>query len=92
MCEKIIAYQFAIPDSFLTIIDPNQRSINIEGNYVDRISLTHGSTAWQHIWTFAAVIDDVGTCLDSNCPCTDTPEATFATQSPPFVDIEYFGM
>ena len=30
----------------------------IDSNYVDGVSLTHGSNPRQHIWTFAAALDE----------------------------------
>ena len=43
MCRKVIGYQFGSPDG------PNNNNIN--GYYIDGISLTHGSPC-KHIWSF----------------------------------------
>ena len=43
VCRKVIGYQFGSPDG------PNNNNIN--GYYIDGISLTHGSPC-KHIWSF----------------------------------------
>ena len=48
VCGRIRAYQVGTPEAFTTN-NPN----NIDANYVDGVSLTHGSSPRQHIWTFA---------------------------------------
>ena len=88
ICGKIIAYQFGSPDAFGTHIRPLPNSIN--DNYVDGISLTHGSPR-HHIWTFAAALDeDTSSFPQYNCPCTDTRTKNRATHPPTFVGNDYF--
>ena len=79
VCGKIMAYQCGIPDAF-AISRPNG---NVEG-----VSLTHDPR--QHIWTFVAAYDEVGTRPESNCPCTNTDTASRASQSPAFIGNDYF--
>ena len=55
VCGKIIGYQDRTPDAF------HRRPIAIDGNYVEGVSLTHGSNPRKHIWTFTASLDEVGT-------------------------------
>ena len=86
VCGKIIAYQDASTDAFYVSI----RTTDIDGNYVDGISLTHGSNPREHIWTFAAALDEVGSIVRRNCPCTNTNQAASATQPPSFVGNDYF--
>ena len=50
VCGMIRAYQFGIPDAFG---NSSLRNSSIDSNYVDGISLTHGVSPRQHIWTFA---------------------------------------
>ena len=84
VCGKVIAYQFGSTDSF------GQSRVNrIDGNYVDGVSLTHGSPR-KHIWTFAAALDEVGTAPFSNCPCTNVHSASRASHPPSFVGNNYF--
>ena len=89
VCGKIIAYQYASTDAFGTF-DVSVRAHLIDGNYVDGISLTHGSHPRNHIWTFAAALDEVGTFPNYNCLCTNTSLVDFATPPPSFVGNDYF--
>ena len=85
VCGKIQAYQIGSTDAFAVgIANPT-----IEQNYVDGISLTLGHPR-QHIWTFAAALDEVGTSPSGNCPCTNTNQARSAGQPPAFVGSDYF--
>ena len=92
VCGKIIAYQDASTDSFGAHMDtyPARFNAGLDDNYVDGISLTHGSNPREHIWTFAAALDEVGTYPFYNCPCTNIHQAASATQSPSFVGNDYF--
>ena len=66
VCGKIIGYQDETPDAF-----GQAQTQSIDGAYVEGISLTHGSNPRQHIWTFAAALDEIGTHHSLNCPCTN---------------------
>ena len=48
VCGRVIGYQFGTPDAINV-------GLTIDQNYVDGVSLTHGQSPRQHIWTFAAV-------------------------------------
>ena len=91
VCGKIIAYQDASPDAFGgdNIIT---RSHNIDENYVDGISLTHGNNSRKHIWTFAGAVDELGISgqWKAYCPCTNTNFPSSASQPPSFVGNDYF--
>ena len=89
ICGKIIAYQNASTDAFFAY-DSNERSYDVDGNYVDGISLTHGSNPRKHIWTFAAALDEVSPSNPSSCPCSNTNYIATATQPPSFVGNDYF--
>ena len=90
VCGKIIAYQYISPDAFG---DHNlaTRNDNIDDNYVDGISLTHGSPR-KHIWTFAAALDEVGTTpyWKSYCPCQNIYRTQVKSYPPSFVGNDYF--
>ena len=57
VCGKIIGYQQKTPGAF----EPYQTNptLTIDDVYVDGISLTHGVSPREHIWTFAAAVDEV---------------------------------
>lgn len=82
VCGRIIGYQYGNPHGFY----PYHRSrYSIDSYYIDGISVTHGQSPRQHIWTFAAgwsESDDHG-----SCPCgSPTREATI----PPYIGNNYF--
>ena len=54
-----------------TINNPTLPDSDINGNYVDGVSLTHGAPMRQHIWTFAAAEGENVNHPGSNCPCTN---------------------
>ena len=86
VCGRVIGYQYYSPDAFW-----NPRSQTIEGDYVDGVSLTHGSPgARQHIWTFAGgLVENNSSSYPSNsCPCADRARALSIV--PSFVGNDYF--
>ena len=83
VCGRIRAYQVGVPDAFFF------NSADINTHYVDGVSLTHGSSPRQHIWTFAGAINEGDQRLARICPCTNTAVSSM-TPSPPFVGDDYF--
>ena len=91
VCGRVNAYQRASTDAFRFYVDPNLSS-TLEGNYVDGVSLTHGSPgSRQHIWTFAAAFYEnfASYVPGANCACTNIME-NWPFQVPDFVDGNYF--
>ena len=80
VCGKIIGYQDRTPDAF----GQPQLPVSIDSAYVEGISLTHGSNPRQHIWTFAADLDEVGSRPTYSCPCTNR-NLTLSATLPNFV-------
>ena len=87
VCGKVRAYQVGSPDSFGG--RGGQTSNDIDTNYLDGVSLTHGSPR-QHIWSFAAALHEVDTHPSENCPCINRDQASSATRPPAFVGNDYF--
>ena len=85
VCGKIIGYQDRTPDGF-----GQAQTQSIDGTYVEGISLTHGSNPRQHIWTFAAALDEVGSRPSYNCPCSNRNLVSSATPPPDIVGNDYF--
>ena len=81
VCGRVIGYQYGSTDAFF--------GDNINSIYVDGVSLTHGDPR-QHIWTFAAAQDEVGSYPSGNCPCINTNQAAQASHPPAFVGNDYF--
>ena len=73
VCGQARGYQFATTDG----IYPNYNggSPNIDGAYVDGLSITHGSNPRQHIWTYAVGNTENDTSTFS-CPCNTGATAT----------------
>ena len=83
ICGRVVGYQHASTDA----IDPRFGDHNdIDGHYVDGISITRGSPR-QHVWTFMSGLQDEGTNnRNLNCPCS--VGATVPVQS--FIGEHYF--
>ena len=89
VCGKTIGYQQKSPDAFFRFISGQN---TIDTNYVDGISLTHGSSPRQHIWTFAAALqEDISSQPYHKflCPCTNTNNPG-PTAAPSFIGQDYF--
>ena len=81
VCGKVTGYQKGSPDAL------HPRNFNINGAYVDGVSLTRGSPR-QHIWTFLAALQE--NFFASNgvqeCPCASNSPV----RPPSFVGNDYF--
>ena len=87
VCGRVIGYQNATPDAF--DVYPRGSSHSIDTHYVDGVSLTHGQSPRQHIWTFAAAADETHSNTAFLCPCTG-PSSTYWGTIPPYVGNDYF--
>ena len=83
VCGRARGYQQSSTDGFVRYnnADPN----NINGPYVDGLSITHG-TPRQHIWTYVVGLTDHDSDVNENCPCAQTP----GRNSPSFVGSNYY--
>ena len=84
VCGRVNAYQQGTPDAF--------QGQNLDGNYVDGVSLTHGAAgSRQHIWTFVASNYETRNIYYSspNCACTNINK-NWPHQVPSFVGNNYF--
>ena len=86
VCGKLIGYQYYSMDAFSPYY--LGRGNTIDDAYVDGVSLTHGQSPRQHIWTFANAIDEIRS-QEWVCPCTKT-DSTFTGVVPPFIGSDYF--
>ena len=57
VCGKVIGVQYYSTDAFHPFSAHQQYTI--DNQYVDGVSLTHGSNPRKHIWTFAAAVDEI---------------------------------
>ena len=77
VCGRVKAYQYASPDGFFQY--SSSRYLN--SNYVDGVSITHGTSSRTHIWTFAAAWR-IGAC-----PCA---RSDYEVSVPSFIGNDYF--
>ena len=84
VCGRVTGYQYYSPDAVNTYYGSNHNNLN--GDYVDGISITRGSPR-QHIWTLMAGNYENNDVYGSyNCPCAT--DSTQQVQS--FVGDHYF--
>lgn len=86
VCGRALGYQFGHTDVFYN------RRVDIDFDYVDGLSITHG-TPRMHIWTFAAGLSQnlIPGMEQFACPCLAAAESGFTRQTPPqYVGDNYF--
>ena len=83
VCGRIRAYHHGASDGF------NINAANIEGAYLDGLSLTHGAVnSRQHVWSFVSAIGEVGEFYSTDlCPCSNGNTWPYSL---PFNSSNYF--
>ena len=84
VCGRISAYQKGTTDAFNNHYVHNS---SITTQYVDGVSVTHGSLK-HHIWTFAAANDELR-ADQWRCPCSRC-DRNFTGRVPSYVGNDYF--
>ena len=83
VCGQLRGYQIGNPEAFSRSIAIT--SLTIDGQYLDGVSITHGSSPRTHIWSYA-----VGASTESidqfGCPCN----MGSSVSPPPFVGNDYY--
>ena len=90
VCGRVLAYQRGVGVGFYAALETGRNTTDVA--YVSGVSVTHGSAgSRQHIWTFAAALDEQGRdgYRRYNCPCTNT-SVTWSYQVPSFIGNDYF--
>ena len=87
VCGRVIGYQVGSITAFFPYAF-RFPSVTIDDHYVEGVSITHGRSPRQHIWTFAAALEEVKSNYDV-CPCTRT-DRTYTGTVPPFIGQDYF--
>ena len=83
VCGRVRGYQFASPDAFDEEHGSCPAPCNIDNNYVDGVSITHGASPRKHIWTYVAgVVED--SSIPATCSCNG------GTPPPAFVGSDYY--
>ena len=84
ICGRVIGYQKYVPAAFL------YHSRGIDADYVYGVSLTHGQSPRQHIWTFAGARDESSSGVSRyRCPCVN-PNFHPTPTLPSFIGNDYF--
>ena len=81
VCGTIHGSYFGDPDGFDSHSHIRSADISLNGNYVDGISLTHGSMKEHHIWTLSAIVNFATNPPDICSVCT--------SNKPNFVGMDY---
>ena len=87
VCGRVIAYQQNETIAFATLV---RYSYTIGRNYLDGVSITHGSVgSRQHIWSFASAFGDAVAMSHSHffCSCSSSDNWPYSTS---FVGSDYF--
>ena len=84
VCGRVTGYQKGTTDAFY---NHYSRNSSITSQYVDGVSITHGSLK-HHIWTFAAASDQMR-ADQWRCPCSRC-DRNFTGRVPSFVGNDYF--
>ncbi len=87
VCGRVTGYQDKTPDAFQPYSD--NRGLTIDDLYVDGVSLTHGQSPRQHIWTFANALDEIPSRTNWVCPCTRLG-SPYTGAVPSFIGEDYF--
>ena len=87
VCGRVIGYQQGTPDGFASYFS-NPTTVDIDGIYLDGVSLTHDSSPRKHIWSFVCALDETRSDFPV-CPCTH-PDMPYTGTIPPFVGQDYF--
>ena len=84
ICGRVIGYLKSANYAF------HFQSRGIDGTYVSGVSLTHGQSPRQHIWTFAGALDETsGSNSVNKCPCVN-PNLHPTPILPSFIGNDYF--
>ena len=83
ICGRVIGYQKYVPNAFW------HHSRGIDADYVYGVSLTHGQSPRQHIWTFAGARDESTGSSSLKCPCVN-PNLDPTPTLPSFIGNDYF--
>ena len=87
VCGRVLAYRFGTTEAFGG--RGSTRTVSIDSNYVDGVSLTRGDTPREHVWTFAAGHTSDPLIPTSSCRCVE-PGNLDIPFPPPFVRKDYF--
>ena len=83
VCGRLRGYQYGGTDAFKAGITNQYTSV--DSNYVDGVSITHGSNPRKHVWTYASGVVEY---LNNQYSCPCNTGSTY--QAPSFVGSDYY--
>ena len=89
VCGRIVGIQYYSVKAF----DPyyTHQTRMLDDLYVDGVSITYGSEPRQHIWTFAAALDEDPAHSSKACPCTNSKSnVPFTGLIPEFIGEDFY--
>ena len=87
VCGRVIGYQHGNSQAFHNYIIGYNRNIN--GVYADGVSITHGTSPRNHIWTFVAAHGEKTGPFFTLCPCS-RPNSDHRVITPDYIGRDYF--
>ena len=89
VCGKVLGYQYYSLDAFRPYY--NNQGRTLDDLYVDGVSITHSRVPRQHIWTLAAVMDELPEHNRNACPCTNSKShVAFTGLIPEFIGDDFY--
>ena len=85
VCGRIVGWQIGHPIGFY---GGNYVGQDIDGHYLDGISITYGGLPRQHIWSLAGTLTEIDTHDSQLCPCSNT--AVSGATVPSFIGNDFF--
>ena len=92
VCGRVVGYQYCNTMAFWSYFH-NEEDMTIDDPFVDGVTISHGSSPRQHIWTFAAALHENYDGRDAICKCTRgnyDHNSYRRVRVPPWVGTSYF--
>ena len=92
VCGRILGYQYCNTLAFWSYFH-NEDEMTIDDAFVDGVTISHGSSPRQHVWTLASALHENYQGRDAICQCTKTNydnKSYRRVKVPPWVGTSYF--
>lgn len=92
VCGRILGYQYCNTLAFWSYFH-NEDEMTIDDAFVDGVTISHGSSPRQHVWTLASALHENYQGRDAICQCTKRNydnKSYRRVKVPPWVGTSYF--
>lgn len=92
VCGRILGYQYCNTLAFWSYFH-NEDEMTIDGAFVDGVTISHGTSPRQHVWTLASALHENYEGRDTICQCTRKNydnNSYRRVKVPPWVGTSYF--